>query len=117
MFNQFKIQTIEKPWGYEEIWAKTDKYVGKKIFIKKGHRLSKQYHEIKTETIYVIEGNLTLEFEEEGSQRLMIPGNSHHIPPKTVHRFIASRSDVVLIEVSTVELDDITRIKDDYGRV
>ena len=46
MFNQFKIQTIEKPWGYEEIWAKTDKYVGKKIFIKKGHRLSKQYHEI-----------------------------------------------------------------------
>jgi mannose-6-phosphate isomerase len=107
-------EIIEKPWGYEEIWAKTDSYVGKKIFIKKGHRLSKQYHEKKEETIYVVEGNLRLQFEEHA--QLMIIGQSHHIPPGTIHRFCADRDNVTLIEVSTPELSDIVRLEDDYKR-
>ena len=49
---------IEKPWGYEIHWAKTDNYVGKLLFINAGHRLSKQYHEVKEETLYVLSGVL-----------------------------------------------------------
>ena len=55
-----KQNIITKPWGYELVLAHTDKYVGKILFIEKGHRLSKQYHEIKDETLYVLEGVLTL---------------------------------------------------------
>ena len=39
---------IEKPWGYEELWAQANRYVGKILFIRKGHRLSRQYHRIKS---------------------------------------------------------------------
>jgi|TARA_R110000796_G_scaffold44505_6_gene108501 mannose-6-phosphate isomerase len=105
---------IEKPWGYEEIWAETDSYVAKKIFIKKGNRLSSQYHKIKEETIYVLEGNLRLQFEEHA--RLMILGETYHIKPGTIHRFCADRNDVTLMEVSTPHLDDVVRLEDDYGR-
>jgi mannose-6-phosphate isomerase len=52
---------IEKPWGHEEIWAQTAGYAGKILFIKKGHRLSRQYHKVKEETIMVQEGVLICE--------------------------------------------------------
>ena len=52
---------IDKPWGYESLWAHTDQYVGKVLYIKPGRRLSRQYHEVKEETIYVMEGTLVLE--------------------------------------------------------
>ena len=107
-------EIIEKPWGYEEIWAKTENYVGKKIFIKKGRRLSKQYHKEKEGTIYVIEGNLRLQFEERA--QIMILGESYHIPPGTIHGFCADRNNVVLIEVSSPELSDIVCLDDDYIR-
>ena len=109
------IKRVEKPWGYEEIWAHTDKYVGKRLHIKKGSRLSLQYHEVKEETIYVLEGTLIL-FTDKDRINLE-PGSVHHIPPGSMHRFTAGRSDVTLIEVSTPELDDIIRVEDDHGRV
>ena len=65
LVNQTK---IDKPWGYEQIWAKTDSYVGKIIVINAGHRLSKQYHIKKIETIYVLEGVL-LNFDENNKER------------------------------------------------
>ncbi|MFT5042400.1 MAG: mannose-6-phosphate isomerase, partial [Hyphomicrobiaceae bacterium] len=45
---------IDKPWGYEIIWAHTDRYVGKILHIDAGHRLSYQFHREKEETIYVL---------------------------------------------------------------
>ena len=41
------MRRVEKPWGYEIIWAETANYVGKILHINAGHRLSKQYHNIK----------------------------------------------------------------------
>ena len=35
---------VDKPWGYELLWAKTDRYVGKIIHVNAGHALSLQYH-------------------------------------------------------------------------
>ena len=42
---------VDKPWGDEQIWTKTDKYVGKILTINPNERLSLQYHEEKEETI------------------------------------------------------------------
>lgn len=109
-----KITKIEKPWGFEEIWAHTDKYVGKLLHIKKGHRLSLQYHEVKEETIYVLSGVLTLITDKE--HIILPPGETYHISPGDIHRFSAAEEDVTLMEVSTPDLEDVVRLEDDHGR-
>ena len=109
---------VEKPWGHELIWAKTDRYVGKVLHIEKGEVLSLQYHNRKDETIHVLTGEIILRLQQGETliERRMIAGESFHITPKTVHQFEAVvTSD--LLEASTPELDDVVRIKDRYGRV
>jgi mannose-6-phosphate isomerase len=109
---------VEKPWGYELIWAHTDRYVGKILHIEAGHVLSLQYHERKDESIYVLSGEIVLRLEQGETQieRRMGQGEAFHIQPKQVHQFEAVvTSD--LIEASTPELDDVIRLKDRYGRV
>ena len=106
---------IEKPWGYEIVWAKTDKYVGKLLFIKGGHRLSKQYHEKKEETIFVLKGPLYT-YNEDDTVTKLLSGDTFHVAPGQVHRFGACETNVELIEVSTPELDDVVHLEDDYSR-
>ncbi len=109
---------VEKPWGFERIWAHTDRYVGKVLVIEEGKRLSLQYHERKDEAILVLSGRLRLELEDEHG-RLAVhelgPGEHRRIPTGRRHRFGAI-SRVELVEVSTPELDDVVRLSDDYGR-
>ncbi len=105
----------EKPWGYENLWAHTSDYVGKILFIKAGHRLSKQYHEKKEETILVLKGTLVV-YDENDMVTEVKPGDSFHVVPGQVHRFGATFSNVELVEVSTNYLDDVIRIEDDYAR-
>ena len=110
---------VNKPWGGEEIFAHNDRYVGKILHIKEGHRLSKQYHKVKDETIYVIQGKLQLEIDDGKNKKIMIlrQGDAFHIMSGTIHRFCAyCNQDVRLFEVSTPELDDIVRLEDDYDR-
>jgi mannose-6-phosphate isomerase len=114
-----KIQKVDKPWGYELIWAKTNDYVGKLLFIKKGHQLSLQYHEIKEETIFVHTGLMKFivgDHEDNLKEVLLHPGEAFHIPVKKRHRMIAVE-DCTVFEVSTPHLDDVVRIEDSYGRV
>ena len=113
---------IEKPWGHEEIWAQTSRYAGKILFIKKGHRLSRQYHQVKEETIMVQEGVLTCEEGpraqgESVIRHTLLPGDVFHVRPGTIHRFCAEETDVRLIEVSTAEIQDVVRLEDDYRRI
>tara|TARA_Y100000592_G_C5475769_1_gene322178 strand:+ start:782 stop:1132 length:351 start_codon:yes stop_codon:yes gene_type:complete len=110
---------IKKPWGYEKIWAHTGKYVGKLLHIKRGHRLSEQFHKIKDETIYVLDGVLQLELDGASEILYLVKGDSYRIEPGRIHRFVAPKhgSDVELMEVSTPELDDVIRTEDDYNRV
>jgi mannose-6-phosphate isomerase len=110
---------IEKPWGYELHWAKTDRYVGKLIHVNAGHALSLQYHNLKDETIYLHSGRMAFEIQEPGRElvtREMGPGERVHITPKTIHRMTAIE-DCDIFEVSTPELDDVVRLEDRYGRV
>ena len=109
--------TTEKPWGFELLFALTDKYAGKVIFVDKGRRLSLQYHKEKDETIYVHEGKVLLELETAGKMVTseLASGSSVRIPPMTKHR-VTAMEDTLLFEVSTPELDDVVRVEDDYGR-
>jgi len=111
------VTRVEKPWGYELHWAKTERYVGKLIHINKGHALSLQYHNLKDETIFLWKGRLLFEIEENGQLvgREMSPGESVHVTPKTVHRMTAIE-DTDVFEVSTPELHDVVRLEDRYGR-
>tara|TARA_R110002020_G_scaffold61745_9_gene165855 strand:+ start:1190 stop:1543 length:354 start_codon:yes stop_codon:yes gene_type:complete len=109
--------TINKPWGYEEIFANTEKYIGKIIYINQGHKLSRQYHSQKDESITVLSGVVVVEYGENGNDKLVMePGYNTRIRAGTIHRFCASTSDVKLLEVSTPEMDDVVRLEDDYGR-
>jgi len=109
---------VEKPWGYEIIWAKADRYVGKILHIEPGHVLSLQYHNKKDESIYVLSGEIILRIQqgETLSELRVRAGEAFHIPPKQIHQFEAV-SVTDLLEASTPELDDVVRLKDRYGRV
>lgn len=111
---------VEKPWGGEEIFAETDRYVGKILTVRAGHALSLQYHEVKDETMRVLEGRCELQIgahagERQLESRLLGPGDTCHIAPGVLHRLIAL-TDVRLVEVSTPELGDVVRLEDRYGR-
>lgn len=109
------MRKVEKPWGHEVIWAETEKYVGKMLHINSGCRLSKQYHMIKEETVYVLSGVL-YNYEDDGSITKVFPGEALHINVGQIHRFGADESHVEIIEVSTPYLEDVVRLEDDYGR-
>jgi mannose-6-phosphate isomerase len=110
-------QIVAKPWGYELIWARTDRYVGKVLHINKGESLSYQYHRVKDETIRLLEGMMDMDLESDGERSTirLKPGECLHITPGMKHRMTAVETCDVL-EVSTPELDDVVRLEDRYGR-
>lgn len=113
------IRRVEKPWGYELIWAHSSRYVGKILSIKADHQLSLQYHVHKVETIYLQSGEMILQYENQDgsmSDHTLKPGDAFHIGNFSKHRMIAIK-DCKVFEVSTPELDDVVRIEDSYGRV
>ncbi len=114
----FAPRRVEKPWGWELIWAETEQYVGKLLFIQAGEALSLQYHEVKDESWLVREGRARLELGEVGGELEAIeiaPGDTFHFRPRTVHR-LAALEDTLVLEVSTPHLDDVVRLEDRYGR-
>ena len=108
---------VEKPWGYELVWARTDRYVGKLLHVKAGHVLSLQYHNRKDETMHVLRGELILRTQDGNvlGERPFKAGETVHIPPKLVHQ-IEAVVDSDVLEASTPELDDLVRLQDRYGR-
>jgi mannose-6-phosphate isomerase len=109
---------VDKPWGYELIWAETERYVGKILHVERDQQLSYQYHQRKDETIYLLSGVLDLEVGTADGERQtirLVPGQSYHITPHLRHRMTAVETCDVF-EVSTPELDDVVRLEDRYGR-
>ena len=108
---------VDKPWGYEIVWARTDRYVGKILHVKAGHILSLQYHNRKDETMHVLSGELILRTRPgtELVARAFRAGESVHIPAGLVHQ-IEAVADSDVLEASTPELDDLVRLQDRYGR-
>ena len=115
----FHGRRVEKPWGYELIWAEQQRYVGKILHIEQGQQLSYQYHRQKDETIHLLNGVLELQVANADGPRQTLrlqPGQSFHIVPGLRHRMTAIETCDVL-EASTPELDDVVRLEDRYGRV
>ena len=111
---------VEKPWGYELWWARTDRYVGKILHLRRGESLSLQYHHVKDETILLQSGRLLFETRPPGAEGElrkieMKPGDVFHIAPGTLHR-MTGLEDCDILEVSTPELEDVVRLEDRYGR-
>jgi mannose-6-phosphate isomerase len=88
---------VEKPWGHELIWARTERYVGK---------------------VMVLRGRMRFEHFRDGETAQTVelePMQPFHIPPGLRHRMVAVE-DTDVLEVSTPELDDVVRLEDRYGR-
>ncbi len=116
--NMKPARTVEKPWGNELLWAVTDRYVGKILHIKAGQSLSLQYHEKKDETVMVLRGKMAFTHYEEGQPPVvteLVPLQPFHVTPGLRHRMTAIE-DTDVVEVSTIELDDVVRLEDQYGR-
>ena len=127
--NGFTPTRVDKPWGYEILWAHTDRYVGKILHVEAGHVLSLQYHDHKHESIYVLSGKMIYRYggmagdgrggsgtEMTGlKERVMGPGDAQQVPTGRIHQFEAIETTDIL-EASTDHLDDVIRLKDRYGR-
>jgi mannose-6-phosphate isomerase len=110
---------VEKPWGYELMWALADDYCGKILFVKAGESLSLQFHRMKDESWYVQSGRARLEMAAPGEKvpktEVVGAGAAFRIRPGTVHR-VTAVEDTTILEVSTPQLDDVVRLEDRYGR-
>lgn len=109
---------VDKPWGWELVWAEADDYVGKLLFVRAGEALSLQYHERKDESWLVHEGRARLELGEVGGDLEPVEiraGDAFRFRPGTVHR-VTALEDTLVVEVSTPHLDDVVRLDDRYGR-
>jgi len=114
------MKTVNKPWG-KEIWISYSPqfpYVMKHIFTNEGHRSSLHVHNRKVETNYVIGGKGIVYYgtnEENLTKKEIKAGDSFSIFPGEIHRVVAIE-DLETIEVSTIEVDDVIRLKDETGR-
>jgi mannose-6-phosphate isomerase len=115
----FETRRVDKPWGYELIWAHTDAYVGKLLFVKAGESLSLQFHNEKDEAWLVHSGRAKLELGAVGEtmlkEEVIASGAAFRFRPGTVHR-VTALEDTTILEVSTPEVDDVVRLDDRYGR-
>jgi mannose-6-phosphate isomerase len=115
----FDPRRVGKPWGWELIWAHTEAYVGKILFVRQGQSLSLQYHVQKDESWYVESGRAQVELGNTGDavldEAVIMPGDAFRFRPGTVHR-VRALEDTTILEVSTPQLDDVVRLEDQYGR-
>ena len=114
-----KARRVDKPWGWELVWAETEQYVGKVLFVKAGESLSLQFHRVKDESWYLYAGRAKVELGDAGQAALKEEVVSapafFRFQPGTVHR-VSAIEDTTIIEVSTPQLDDVVRLEDLYGR-
>ena len=115
----FKVRRVEKPWGHELIWALSETYCGKVLFVKAGAALSLQFHNDKDESWLVQSGRARLELGDVGqkvlNEEVVFAGAAFRYRPGTVHR-VTAIEDTTILEVSTPHLDDVVRLEDLYGR-
>ena len=135
------IKKVDKPWGYEKWIADGSpnfKYALKEILLKSKFKSSIQFHEFKEETNYIQKGEGILHYypnpinfekyqnneysDDEFKDILtnlkkqkLYPGMVFHIKPGIIHR-VEAITDLTMIESSTIELDDVVRLNDEWGR-
>ncbi len=115
----FEPRKVEKPWGRELIWAESEQYVGKVLFVEAGESLSLQFHRVKDESWLIQTGRVKLELGSAGGAMLEeeVVGAvaTFRFRPGTVYR-VTAIEDTTILEVSTPQLGDVVRLEDRYGR-
>ena len=120
--DEFAVDTrrVDKPWGYELIWALTDDYCGKILFVRAGESLSLQFHREKDESWLIHSGRAQIEMGSPGDKtpnsEVVAAGAAFRMRPGTIHR-VRALEDTTILEVSTPQLEDVVRLEDRYGRV
>ena len=126
-YDESDAKVVVKPWG-KEIWVnyrkgevvgdENKRYVMKKLYIRKGTKTSFQYHDDKVETNFLVKGSVEAWFEDEKDHidiRTLHAGSIWTIPAGIKHR-IVTLEDIVLMECSSPEVDDVVRLEDDSFR-
>lgn len=105
-----------RPWGkFVDFAEKKGKWHLKAIVVKKGHRLSLQRHQFRSELWIVAEGKIRV---QKGRRNFVLkPCQTIFIRKQEKHR-IEALTNAVVIEVTfgTHREKDIERLSDDYGR-
>jgi len=114
------VKKVHKHWGDERWLVPEGSAFGFKVItVLAGNKTSLQYHRDKEEANLVLSGQGRLHLAESVGAQLtvyrLVPGQIAHICPGVVHR-IEAVTDLVIIEVSTPELDDVIRLEDDMNR-
>ncbi len=108
-------EMIEKLWGFEVILVSTPLYAAKEIHLVEGAQCSLHYHKVKDETFIVMEGEVTIELEDEVHH--LTTDDSLHIKPYQKHRFYATTPTAMMLEVSTEDMmEDSYREEDSCYR-
>jgi len=99
---------VPKGWGYELIWASTDKYCGKIMFFEKeGAQFSMHFHREKEETWFVNTGKFKVQWIDTTNAGLyekeLNEGDVWHNPPLQPHRLICLQGSSSITEVSTAD--------------
>ena len=126
-YDECNAKVVVKPWG-REVWINFRKgenigdepksYIMKKLYINKNTKTSFQYHEHKVETNFLLEGSVEAWFEDEKGHidiKTLKAGSIWTIPAGIKHR-IVTLEDIILMESSSPEVDDVIRVEDDTLR-
>jgi mannose-6-phosphate isomerase-like protein (cupin superfamily) len=97
-------------WGCQMVWADTKLYSAKTMIIKEGEQTSYIYHKKQDKTIFILNG--TAQLIIEGKSRMLNAGDKFHIPPKLMHRVIALKQDLTMLEVGTQIEDDVVMVEE-----
>ncbi|MDD5318636.1 MAG: phosphomannose isomerase type II C-terminal cupin domain [Candidatus Pacebacteria bacterium] len=108
---------VIKPWGNFTQYTLNTPSTVKIILVEKGQSTSLQFHKHRDEFWKVLKGEAILTIGNEIHQAKV--GEEFFITAETIHRIEAGNTDVELLEISfgTFDEEDITRLKDNYGRI
>ena len=107
----------ERLWGEETLLCHVQqKFIMKKLFVKKGCKGGLQYHRFKDEAGFLLSGRMIIRYDNgKGGlcEKIVIPGDVFHFSPGVVHQEEALE-DCVIIEASTPIFNDRVRMEKDY---
>ena len=113
-----------KPWGSEVSWTAPNAH-GKILTINAGKRLSFKMNKVKTETLFIVQGRVSVDCADQGFFKdppnypmrsiILTQGDCLNIQSECPYR-ITAEIDSIIFEIGDTQNDYVDRIVDDYGR-
>jgi mannose-6-phosphate isomerase-like protein (cupin superfamily) len=113
-----------KPWGTEVSWTAPNAY-GKILTIGAGKRLSFKMNKVKTETLFVVQGRVSVDCADQGffedpsnhpmRKMTLSQGECLNVQSECPYR-ITAEVDSIIFEIGDTKNHSVIRIIDDYGR-